>query len=174
MMSDARWAIGVECMGSKRKAWQRDRCARDEQMDGLEEMVEGRGDASADVWIDGASVSDGRANAKSDRKNAQMAKAARRVLEREIGSRDSAISWGMSVVDVEVLGRGTHIRVVVVARSQEQPRVMRDWLAGQEASLRYALAQSLARKRVPGLSLELIEGLVDRCEVESEGDTYEA
>jgi acid stress-induced BolA-like protein IbaG/YrbA len=112
------------------------------------------------AWDDGSDVlrtdesAPRQADAISDRKNAQLAKIAARLIESELGRRTQAIDWGLHVAHVEVIGRGTHLRVVVTARVAEGANI---WLLEQQSTFRNALAQSLRRKRVPSISLELVE-----------------
>jgi acid stress-induced BolA-like protein IbaG/YrbA len=112
------------------------------------------------AWDDGSQVlrtdetAPHQADTVSDRKNAQLAKIATRLIESELGRRTQAIDWGVRLAHVEVIGRGTHLRVLVTAREAVGVRA---WLLEQQSSLRSALAQALQRKRVPSISLELLE-----------------
>lgn len=112
------------------------------------------------AWDDGSQVlrtdetAPHQADTVSDRKNAQLAKIATRLIESELGRRTQAIDWCVRLAHVEVIGRGTHLRVLVTAREAVGVRA---WLLEQQSSLRSALAQALQRKRVPSISLELLE-----------------
>jgi acid stress-induced BolA-like protein IbaG/YrbA len=123
------------------------------------------------AWDDGSDVlrtdesAPRAADAISDRKNAQLAKIAGRLIESELGRRAQAIDSGMHVAHVEVIGRGTHLRVLVTARDAAG---VSSWLLEQQSTLRSALAQALRRKRVPSLSLEFLEGPDQGRVVESE------
>lgn len=92
---------------------------------------------------------------RSQYKDAQIAKIALRVLDQEVGSWDLAISWGLSVVHVECLARGTHLAVIVASsRADVDAREVSAWLDDHAGAMRSALARVLARKRVPGLSVQ--------------------
>lgn len=124
------------------------------------------------AWDDGSQVlrtnetAPHQADTISDRKNAQLAKIATRLIESELGRRAQAIDWGVRLAHVEVIGRGTHLRVLVTAREAVGVRA---WLLEQQSSLRSALAQALQRKRVPSISLELLE-VADQPQ-DAQGDT---
>lgn len=88
-------------------------------------------------------------------KDAQIAKLALRVLDQEVGSWDLAISWGLSVVHVECLARGTNLVVIIASsRADVDAREVSAWLDEHAGAMRSALARVLARKRVPGLSVQ--------------------
>ncbi len=128
-------------MGKYRNRYGRDRSAR----------VQGR-----DVFseIDGDTDKSG-SSRRSHYKDAQIVKIAARVLDQEVGSWERSIVWGLSVVHVECVARGTHL-VVIVASSHADvdAREVAAWLDTHVGAMRSALARVLARKRVPGLSVQ--------------------
>jgi len=127
---------------------------------GKDRRIGSRDHRAHTAWDDGSQVlrtdetAPHQADTVSDRKNAQLAKIATRLIESELGRRTQAIDWGVRLAHVEVIGRGTHLRVLVTAREAVGVRA---WLLEQQSSLRSALAQALQRKRVPSISLELLE-----------------
>ena len=76
---------------------------------------------------------------RSHYKDAQVAKIAARVLDQEVGSWERAIAWGLSVVHVECVARGTHL-VVIVASSHADvdAREVAAWLDEHVGAMRSA------------------------------------
>ena len=136
-------------MARRRNNDGRDHCARLEEDDGLDPRLDELRE---------------RAEARRDRmerpsyRDAQLAKVAARIIERDLCSMVPAIACGLGVVHVEVIGAGSHLRVRVAASNARDPDRLVRWLATVTSVLRASLARALARKRVPTLTLMLIDG----------------
>lgn len=135
-------------MDTRRRRDGRDHCARVEADDGI--------DPRLDELRDRAEARRA-AREKPDYRDDQLAKVAARAIEQELCPLGPAIEHGLGVVHVEVIGAGSHLRVrVAPSRAVADPRALEAWLTAIGPRIRAGLGQTLARKRVPTLSLELV------------------
>jgi len=135
-------------MDTRRKRDGRDHCARVEADDGI--------DPRLDELRDRAEARRA-AKQKPGYRDDQLAKVAARAIEQELCPMAPAIEHGLGVVHVEVIGAGSHLRVrVAPSRPVADPRGLESWLAAIAPRIRAGLGHTLARKRVPTLSLELV------------------
>lgn len=129
-------------MSQRRSRGGRDRCARSAEEDGPD-RVSGRED---------------RRRAASGFRDAQLAKIVGRAAENALCSMGPSILAGLHVVHVEVLAGGAHVRVYAApGRAVRDRAALTPWLDSAARTLRYELARSLARKRVPTISLILAD-----------------
>ena len=136
-------------MSKRRNSDGRDHCARLEEDDGLDpKLDELRERAQARL----------EARERPNHRDAQLAKVAARLIERDLCSMGPAIACGLGVVHVEVIGAGSHLRVRVAASAPvRDPEALSRWLATVTPTVRASLARALARKRVPTLTLMRVD-----------------
>lgn len=129
----------------------RDCRARHEEDDGLDPRLDELRDRA-----------DARRESRPSHRDAQLAKVALRLLEQDLCSLGPAIAAGLHLLHVEVLAAGAHLRVYTAPdHNLPNPAALTHWLTSITPALRASLARSLARKRVPTITLILTDPLAD-------------
>lgn len=136
-------------MARRRRNDVRDHCARLEEDDGLDPRLDDLRDRAEKRREE---------RHRPNHRDAQLAKVAWRVIERELCSMGPAIASGLSIIHVEVIGAGSHLRVrVAPSTTQHDPGPLARWLNSVTPIVRASLAHALSRKRVPTLTLQLTD-----------------
>lgn len=133
--------------------------------------------ASADCVFESALMGDENADRppfdpRQDRKTLQLCRQVQRALMLTLGGEcDDGLLCDLSVESVEPMGGAGHL-LVRVAMPAESPASVADVLArvnARSAMLRATIAQSICRKRVPGLSFLVVPTMP----AAAEGDGHE-
>ncbi len=117
-------------------------------------------DASAESLFERALLGEERSSGKpfdprTDRKTQQLCQQVKRVLT---GGCDDAVLSDVQIDSVEPVGNSSHlfVRVILLATSEESAWETLGRLNERSARLRAVIAQSISRKRVPGLSFVVV------------------
>ncbi|HZK82769.1 MAG TPA: hypothetical protein VFC46_16930 [Humisphaera sp.] len=131
-------------------------------------------DATADAAFERALLGEERAgrrtfDPRNDRKTRQLCQQVKRALA---GGCDDPVLSDVYIDSVEPIGNGTHllVRVSPPVGTELSPGELTARLNSRSARLRAVVAQSICRKRVPGLSFVVIPQLPDSLQEEERHD----